>query len=285
MSVFSTQMNKTSNIITHIKLMHKDYITAYQHIPDAVKSRIEKEWDFRLSNPDAPVKSTAQPSELAPIKVQQQTSLAQFQSLPVAKQKTIWMKAIVLGGLPYNLKGNLGLNYAISQYNGGVFPRGLSRSTLTNDISLLYETKLMEKKRLISGTITSLKSMKHAGTITTRLFAIQHDGWSSMSSTGYLGIILNFIHVCKKRGWMLSKLTLGCIPFDASHTAKATLDLARDVLNKFGLMHQRLSTLSLQSTKYLNYHAFVIQHNCLSCILLRMSRGLKRLSTLFRPFA
>ena len=140
-SVFSTQLNKTSNIITHIKLMHKENITAYQHIPDAVKSRIQKEWDFRLSNPDAPVKSASQTGEVAPAKIQQQTSLVQFQSLPVAKQKSIWMKAIILGGLPYNLKGNLGLNYAISQYNGGTFPKGLSRTSLTNDISLLYERK------------------------------------------------------------------------------------------------------------------------------------------------
>lgn len=144
-SVFSTQMNKTSNIITHIKLMHKENISAYQHIHDSVKSRVEKEWDFRLNNPDAPVKNTAQVAEIAPRRLRQQTTLTQFQSLPVAKQKNIWMRAVVLGGLPYNLKGNLGLNYAISQYNGGTFPKGLSRSMLTRDISELYQKKLDEK--------------------------------------------------------------------------------------------------------------------------------------------
>ena len=68
LAVFSTQLNKTSKIITHFKLIHKESICAYQHISDSIKSRVEKEWDFRLNNPDAPMKNIAQASEIAPLR-------------------------------------------------------------------------------------------------------------------------------------------------------------------------------------------------------------------------
>lgn len=115
--------------------------------------------------------------------------------------------------------------------------------------------------------MSSLKSMKYAGTITSRLFSIQHDGWSSISSNGYLGIIVNFIHICEKRGWMLSKLTLGCIPFDTSHTAKATLDLANSVLKQLGLSQDDIiSSTQDNASASFNTFATVDEISQLPCI-------------------
>ena len=95
-SSFATQQNKTSNIITHIKLSHAECISAYQHMSDVTKSRTAKEWEFRVKNPDIVQKPQA-PTQIKPLMVQ--SNLDQFHPLPIGIQKAFWAKVIALGNL------------------------------------------------------------------------------------------------------------------------------------------------------------------------------------------
>jgi hypothetical protein len=133
------------------------------------------------------------------------------------------------GSLPYDLKGNRGLNAAISGYNNGQFPRGLARTTMTTEVTNLYNEKLKQKCDLM----IALKAQMNGSGMSRRYLSIQHDCWSTRYGSGFLGIVVSFIFVTPNGSWVWSRITLGCIPFEKSHTAEHTLELALQVFQQF----------------------------------------------------
>jgi hypothetical protein len=164
-----------------------------------------------------------------------------FRVIPIEQQQKIWATAIAKGKLPYDVLGNAGLNFIIKEYNGGKVPRGLGRTTLTAKVDEMYDDQLNRKKQFVLLLKDQIAKSIPCGDMASRVFAVQHDCWGSIIASTFLGIVISFIFKCPLRGWIFSKLTIGCIPFDKSHTAAATLHLTEESLVTFGIQLDDLS--------------------------------------------
>jgi hypothetical protein len=58
-----------------------------------------------------------------------------------------------------------------------------------------------------------------------RIFSLQYDCWSNNSSEAFLGLTVFYID----KNWVLCGVSLGCVPFNESHTAANTLALTENV--------------------------------------------------------
>jgi hypothetical protein len=81
----------------------------------------------------------------------------------------------VLGYLPYDLKGNAGLNCIVSGYNNGEYPRGLGRTQLTKTVKELYHFYLGKKKQLIEKLKLQTIPFSIDNAFASRLFAAQQN--------------------------------------------------------------------------------------------------------------
>lgn len=57
---------------------------------------------------------------------------------------------------------------------------------MTKSVSSLYNQKLALHRQVLNSAKESLKDMA-PDSIFKRIFAVQHDGWSSLAADGYLG--------------------------------------------------------------------------------------------------
>jgi hypothetical protein len=134
------------------------------------------------------------------------------------------LTGLVVGNFPLDtISNNEGMQIIIEGLTGSM-PSGLSASTVTRRVDLMYTDEVEKRKKTLlqivnSDVVPGTKS-ENVDEVIVRKLSISQDAWSArFTKDTFLGCTCTFINTEHDKSWELQRTVLSLIPFEGSHSA------------------------------------------------------------------
>ena len=255
----NTYFSDMGNVFKHIKMEHPLYVPPSMWLQNKSEEH-SKYWSRILSLGEN--ESNASSKNSQPPKIQSTLSFANRGKLSVPDQLNLITESVTLGFLPVSFATNRGLHHLVAGYNGGIYPYGLGDKAVSTNIKSSYLKILEDRKKEISRLLPPemsqfvLEDEEDDIYKYCRLFAIQHDCWSSRAAKAFLGLILMYINDWSDiEKWILESVPLACQPFDVSHTFENILNESAEILKLYDIPLEYVAGTT-QDTALNSFNAF-----------------------------
>jgi hypothetical protein len=224
--------NKMSNMLKHIQQIHFNQIPLlYKDLPEDFIKEKKRVWEYAKIHKELPHmcrSNTNEPKKKLPC--QRTLHQINYGKLSNAAQKRLIAECVCLGLGPIRFADNPGGRHLIEHFNDGKIPRGLGRNAITREISRLYDNTLESNKIAISNVLKTskfeitLSDQSDDPHIKSRIFSIQHDGWSNEAQESFLGVSISYLDTTSEP-FCIKVLSLGAHPHqDLLHTSENNLN-------------------------------------------------------------